>query len=51
MNTATSPMTEDESEDESALLTPSYLQSQQQQQSVGKPAVEYWGNMMIDQWQ
>jgi hypothetical protein len=57
MNTASSPMTEDESEDESVLLTPSYQQFQQQQQQLqqqqqfGKPAVEYWGDMMIDQWQ
>ncbi|GAN06092.1 hypothetical protein MAM1_0111d05569 [Mucor ambiguus] len=50
-----SPMTEDDSEDDSALLTPSYQlaqqQQQQQQQQFGKPANEYWGAMMIDQWQ
>ncbi|KAI8082029.1 hypothetical protein BDF21DRAFT_416972 [Thamnidium elegans] len=44
---ATSPMTEDDSEDES-VITPSY---QQKQQVFGKPAVEYWGDMMVDQWQ
>ncbi|KAF1805312.1 hypothetical protein FB192DRAFT_1362274 [Mucor lusitanicus] len=53
---ANSPMTEDDSEDDSALLTPSYQlaqqqQQQQQQQQFGKPANEYWGAMMIDQWQ
>lgn len=49
-------MTEDESEDETVLLTPSCLQGQQQQQqkqqqSFGRPAVDYWGDMMVDQWQ
>ncbi|KAI9356896.1 hypothetical protein BD770DRAFT_389524 [Pilaira anomala] len=32
----TSPMTEDDSEDES---------------QGGKPSVDYWGDMVIDQWQ
>lgn len=64
MNTgASSPMTEDDSEDETVLLTPSLQLFQQQQQQQrqqmqqqqqlqsGKPAMEYWGDMMIDQWQ
>lgn len=56
VNAAASPMTEDESEDETVLLTPSCLQGQQQQQqkqqqSFGRPAVDYWGDMMVDQWQ
>lgn len=57
---ANSPMTEDDSEDDSVLLTPSYQKSQQllqqqqqqqQQQVFGKPADEYWGDMVIDSWQ
>ncbi|KAG2208233.1 hypothetical protein INT47_006088 [Mucor saturninus] len=43
---APSPMTEDDSEDES-VMTPSY----QHQQKTNKPLPGYWGDMSISPWQ
>ncbi|KAI8987821.1 hypothetical protein BDF20DRAFT_852376 [Mycotypha africana] len=62
---ANSPMTEDDSEDDAALLTPSYAklqqqqfelsqqqakQHQQQQQQQDQIPLNCWSEMAIDQW-
>ncbi|KAI9469083.1 MAG: hypothetical protein EXX96DRAFT_590387 [Benjaminiella poitrasii] len=64
-NSPLSTTEDDSEEDDSALLTPLYHQQQQQQQQQlqqqqqsvlfnnnnSKSNVDYWGDMMIDQWQ